>query len=129
MVPLYPVVVDISRTKKPDTELGPTLTTAERHQRDDLIMVRMFGLKMLQHKTGVLLSNLIEPMDVNRHNSLNAHAEALLCIRQDFIELFVDIPMDEDNFCTGSDVDLDSEDEMDIPQAEDGARGNDVMDN
>ncbi|KAH0652489.1 hypothetical protein KY289_030167 [Solanum tuberosum] len=31
MAPLYPASVDITRTKGPDTEFGPTLTTAERH--------------------------------------------------------------------------------------------------
>uniref|UniRef100_M1DJS0 Putative plant transposon protein domain-containing protein n=1 Tax=Solanum tuberosum TaxID=4113 RepID=M1DJS0_SOLTU len=43
MAPLYPTPVDITRTKGPDTEFGPTLTTAERHQRDELIMSRMMA--------------------------------------------------------------------------------------
>uniref|UniRef100_M1DNK7 Putative plant transposon protein domain-containing protein n=1 Tax=Solanum tuberosum TaxID=4113 RepID=M1DNK7_SOLTU len=52
MAPLFPTPVDITRTKGPDTEFGPTLTTAERHRRDELIMARMYGLEMLRHQNG-----------------------------------------------------------------------------
>ncbi|KAG5585360.1 hypothetical protein H5410_045794 [Solanum commersonii] len=41
MAPLYPALVDISRTKGLDTNFGPTLTTAERHRRDELILARI----------------------------------------------------------------------------------------
>uniref|UniRef100_M1DKP2 Uncharacterized protein n=1 Tax=Solanum tuberosum TaxID=4113 RepID=M1DKP2_SOLTU len=52
MTPLFPALVDITRTKGPDTEFGPTLTTAEHHMRDELIMARMYGLEMLRHQNG-----------------------------------------------------------------------------
>ncbi|KAH0636011.1 hypothetical protein KY285_035712 [Solanum tuberosum] len=41
MAPLYPTLVDITRTKGLDTDFGPTLTTVERHRRDELILARM----------------------------------------------------------------------------------------
>lgn len=49
MAPLFPTPVDITRTKRPEYEFGPTLTTTERHRRDELIMARMYGLEMLRH--------------------------------------------------------------------------------
>ncbi|KAG5606262.1 hypothetical protein H5410_027754 [Solanum commersonii] len=52
MVPLYPALVDITRTKGPNTDFGPTLTTIEHHRRDELIMVKMYGLEMLRHQNG-----------------------------------------------------------------------------
>ncbi|KAG5591343.1 hypothetical protein H5410_041857 [Solanum commersonii] len=42
MAPLYPVSLDITRTKGPDTKFGPTLTIVERHRRDELITARMY---------------------------------------------------------------------------------------
>ncbi|KAG5571568.1 hypothetical protein H5410_061334 [Solanum commersonii] len=52
MAPLYPAPVDITRTKGPDTEFGPTLTTSEHHRRDEFIMPRMYSLEMLRHQNG-----------------------------------------------------------------------------
>ncbi|KAG5610976.1 hypothetical protein H5410_022257 [Solanum commersonii] len=52
MTPLFSTPVDITRTKGPDTEFGPTLATVERHRRDELIMARMYGLEMLRHQNG-----------------------------------------------------------------------------
>ncbi|KAG5581535.1 hypothetical protein H5410_052162 [Solanum commersonii] len=49
MTPLYPALVDITQTKGPHTEFGPTLTTGECRRRDELIMARMYGLEMLRH--------------------------------------------------------------------------------
>ncbi|KAG5610810.1 hypothetical protein H5410_022091 [Solanum commersonii] len=43
MTMLFPALVDITRTKGPNTEFGPTLTTAEHHRRDELIMARIIG--------------------------------------------------------------------------------------
>lgn len=37
IVPFCTVAVDVTKTKGPGTNHGPTLTTAECHQRDDLI--------------------------------------------------------------------------------------------
>lgn len=57
---LYLAAVDITFTKGLDTDLGPTLTTAEHHLRDDLIMVRMYGLEILRHSTGGRPSNVVQ---------------------------------------------------------------------
>uniref|UniRef100_M1DJT1 Putative plant transposon protein domain-containing protein n=1 Tax=Solanum tuberosum TaxID=4113 RepID=M1DJT1_SOLTU len=78
MAPLYLASVDITRTKGPNTEFGPTLTTAERHRRDELIMERMYGLEMLRHQNGCHASTDMQLGDVERHYPLNDHARALL---------------------------------------------------
>ncbi|KAG5631406.1 hypothetical protein H5410_003123 [Solanum commersonii] len=53
MEPLFPAPVDITRTKGPDTEFGPTLTTAELHRHDELIMASMYGLEILAIRMAV----------------------------------------------------------------------------
>ncbi|KAG5604798.1 hypothetical protein H5410_026290 [Solanum commersonii] len=89
MAPLYPTPVDITRSKGPDIDFGPTIITVERHRRDELIMARM-------------------------HYFLNDHAKALLGISPEFREpIENDIPTDEENLRTWSDVDSVSEKEMD----------------
>lgn len=123
MDPFYPEAEDITRKKWPD--LGPTLTIAERHRRDELIMARMHGLEMLHYSTGSRPSNVVELLEINQHYPLNTHVEALLDIGQTFTEPFDDdIPTNEDN-CAQSHTDF--EDEMDPPKAGDGAEGNDAM--
>lgn len=52
IAPLYPTTMDITCTKREDTDLGPILITIEGHRRDDLIMAKMYVLKMLRHTTG-----------------------------------------------------------------------------
>ncbi|KAH0686462.1 hypothetical protein KY284_017015 [Solanum tuberosum] len=102
MAPLYPASVDITRTKGPDTNFGPILTTAERHRRDELIMFRMRYL-------------------------LNYQAKALLGISPEFRELTEnDILTDEENLRTGSDVESDSDEDIDPIQAEAEANGGDI---
>lgn len=49
---LYTAIVGITRTKRPNTHLGPSLTTLEHHQRDELIMAQMYGLEMLRQNLG-----------------------------------------------------------------------------
>uniref|UniRef100_M1DB56 Uncharacterized protein n=1 Tax=Solanum tuberosum TaxID=4113 RepID=M1DB56_SOLTU len=94
MAPLYPAPVDITRTKGADTEFAPTLTTAEHHRKDELIMART----------------------------------ALLGIGPEFREpIENDIPTDEENMRIGSDVDSDSEEEIDPAQADDEVDGDDAM--
>lgn len=105
MAPLFPAPVDITRTKGLDTEFSPTLTTAERNRRDELIMARMYGLEMLRHQNGCLASTDVQLGDVERRYPLNAHAKALLGIGLEFHEpVDDDIPTDEDRLRTGSDV-------------------------
>ncbi|KAG5620162.1 hypothetical protein H5410_005380 [Solanum commersonii] len=100
MAPLYPAPVHITRTKGPDTDFGPTLTTAERHRRDELIMARMYGLEMLRHKTGGRPSTDLEIGEVHRRYLLSDHAKALLGIGPEFQEPIVnDIPTDKENLC------------------------------
>ncbi|MCD9561302.1 hypothetical protein HAX54_020335 [Datura stramonium] len=41
-------VVDVTKTKAPDTTYGPVLTLAEQHARDDRYVTKMFDLQMLQ---------------------------------------------------------------------------------
>ena len=50
-----------------------------------------------------------------------------MCIGQEFTDPFDDdILTDEDNLCTSSDVDSDSEDELDPLQSGDGVEGTDA---
>ncbi|KAG5580182.1 hypothetical protein H5410_050809 [Solanum commersonii] len=87
MAPLYPAPVDITRIKWPDTDFGPTLTTMERHRRDELIMAKMYGLEMLQHKTGGQPSTDLEIGEVHGCYLLNDHAKALLGIGPELRDL------------------------------------------
>ncbi|KAG5610948.1 hypothetical protein H5410_022229 [Solanum commersonii] len=126
MTPLFPAPVDITRTKGPDTEFVPTLTTTERHRRDELIMVRMYDLKMLRHQNGCLASTAMQLGDVERRFPLNAQAKALLGIGPEFRELVDDeILTNEERFHTSSDVESDEED--DPAQAGDKVEGGDSM--
>ncbi|KAG5627799.1 hypothetical protein H5410_013017 [Solanum commersonii] len=128
MAPLYPAPVDITHTKRPDTNFDPTLTTAKHHRRDELIMARMYSLEMLRHKTGGQPSTDLEIGEVNRRYLLNDHAKALLAIGPEFREPTEnDIPTDEENLRTGSDVESDSDKEIDPIQAEAEADGGDIM--
>ncbi|KAG5620418.1 hypothetical protein H5410_005636 [Solanum commersonii] len=122
MTPLYPTSVDITRTKGTDTKFGPTLTTVERHRRDELIMARMYGLEMLCHQNGCHASTDMQLGEVGRRYPLNDHAKALLGIGPEFRKsIDNDIPTDEKHACTSSDVDFDSEEKIDPAQAGDKA--------
>ncbi|KAG5599442.1 hypothetical protein H5410_030812 [Solanum commersonii] len=52
IAPLFRAPVDIKKKKGSDNELGPPLTTSERHHRDELIMACMYGPEMLFHQNG-----------------------------------------------------------------------------
>uniref|UniRef100_M1DVM1 Uncharacterized protein n=1 Tax=Solanum tuberosum TaxID=4113 RepID=M1DVM1_SOLTU len=96
--PLFPTPMDITRTKGPDTEFGPTLTTAKRHRRDELTMARMYRLEMLRHQNGFLAFTDMQLGDVERRYPLNAHTKALLGIGPEFCEpIDDDIPTDEEH--------------------------------
>ncbi|KAH0669439.1 hypothetical protein KY285_025463 [Solanum tuberosum] len=128
MAPLYPAPVDITRTKGLDTEFGLTLTTAERHRRDELIMARMYGLEMLRHQNDCHDSTDMQLDEVERRYPLNDHARALLGIGPEFWEpIENDIPTDEENMHTVSNVDSDSEEEIDPAQTDDEVDGGDAM--
>uniref|UniRef100_M1DK78 Putative plant transposon protein domain-containing protein n=1 Tax=Solanum tuberosum TaxID=4113 RepID=M1DK78_SOLTU len=128
MAPLYPAPVEISHTKGPDTDFGPTLTTAERHKRDELIMARMYGLEMLWHKTGGRPSTDLEIGEVNRRYLLNDHAKALLGIGPDFWETTEnDISTDKENLRTDLDMESYLDEEIDPMQAGAEANGGDIM--
>uniref|UniRef100_M1DMX9 Uncharacterized protein n=1 Tax=Solanum tuberosum TaxID=4113 RepID=M1DMX9_SOLTU len=72
---------------------------------------------------------LITPADVERRYPLNAHAKALLDIGPVFRDpIDDDIPTDEDRLCTSSDVESDSDEEVDPDQADVEAEGGDAMD-
>lgn len=77
---LYPAIVDITRTKGPDTHLGPIITIVEWNRRDKLTMDKMYGLEMVVHDTGGQPSTDLEIGDVNRQYPLNNHVKALLRI-------------------------------------------------
>ncbi|KAG5577264.1 hypothetical protein H5410_057398 [Solanum commersonii] len=128
MAPLFPEPVDITRTRRPDTEFGPTLTTAERYRRDVLIMARMYGLEMLRHQNGCMASTDIQLGDVQRRYPLNAHAKALLGIGPKFREsVNNDILTNEERLHTSSDVESNSDEEVDPTQAGDKAEGGDAI--
>ena len=49
IAPLYVTPVNITHTKGPKTKFGPTLTIAEHHKREELIMEIMYDLEMMRH--------------------------------------------------------------------------------
>ncbi|KAG5632625.1 hypothetical protein H5410_004342 [Solanum commersonii] len=104
MTPLFPTQMDVTKTKGFDDEFGPPLTTAENHQRDEQIMDHMYPLNM--------------------------HARTVLGIEPTFIDpVDDDVPIDEDNLQTNSDVDtvFDTKD-VDPLQAVEEAKGEDAID-
>uniref|UniRef100_M1DMK3 Putative plant transposon protein domain-containing protein n=1 Tax=Solanum tuberosum TaxID=4113 RepID=M1DMK3_SOLTU len=120
--------VDITRTKGTYTEFGPTLTTVERYRRDEFIMRMMYVLEMLRHQNGCHVSTNMQLGDVERRYPLNDNARALLGIVHEFWEpIENDILTEEENMRTGSDVDSDSEEEIDPAQANDEVDGGDAM--
>ncbi|KAG5606846.1 hypothetical protein H5410_028338 [Solanum commersonii] len=130
MALLFAAPMDITRTKGPDIEFGPTLTTAEHHRRDELIMARMYGLEMLRHQNGCLASTDMQLGDVERRYPLNAHAKALLRIGPEFREpIDDDIPIVEERLRTSSDVEFDYDEDVDPAQAGDEVEWGDAMEN
>ncbi|KAH0753487.1 hypothetical protein KY285_006635 [Solanum tuberosum] len=116
--------MDIMRIKEPDTEFGLTLTTAERHRRDALLMARMYGVERLRHQNGCLVSTDMQLGDVEMRYPLNAHAKALLGIGPAFREsVDDDISTDEERLRTSLDVESDSDEEVDPAHAGDEAEG------
>uniref|UniRef100_M1DXB9 Uncharacterized protein n=1 Tax=Solanum tuberosum TaxID=4113 RepID=M1DXB9_SOLTU len=102
------------RTKVPATKFGPTLTTAERHRRDELIMAGMYSLEKLCHQNDCRASTDVQLGDVERRYPLNAHTKALLGIGPRIHEpIDDDIPTDEEKLCTCSDVESNSDEEVD----------------
>lgn len=117
---LYPAQVDITQTNGPDTEFGPTLTTPKHQGRDELIVVRMYGLDMLRHQNGYWSSTDLQLGKVKRRYLLNDHVKALLGIGHAFHELVNnDIPTDEENVHTSLDVESELNEEVDPNQAGD----------
>ncbi|KAG5599456.1 hypothetical protein H5410_030826 [Solanum commersonii] len=128
MAPLFPAPVDITRTKGPDTEFGPTLTIVERHRCDELIMARMYILETLRHQNGCMASTDMQLGDVERRYLLNDHAKALLGIGPVFRELIDnDISTDEEHLRTSSDVESNSDEEAGPALAGDEAERDDAM--
>uniref|UniRef100_M1DQI2 Putative plant transposon protein domain-containing protein n=1 Tax=Solanum tuberosum TaxID=4113 RepID=M1DQI2_SOLTU len=128
MAPLFPASVDIYRTRGPDIEFGPNLTTVERHRRDELIMARMYDLEMLRHQNGYLASTDMQLGDVERRYTMNDHAKALLGITPAFREpVDNDIPTDEEHLRTSSDVEFDSDEKVGPAQVGDEVDGGDAM--
>lgn len=108
MAPVYStlVAVDITRIKGPETDLGPTFTTIERHRRYEFIMARMYGLEMLRHNTSGQPSNVVEVREINILYPLNAHIGALFGIGPEFRDTTEDdIPTDKENLHIGLYVD------------------------
>ncbi|KAK4734071.1 hypothetical protein R3W88_008332 [Solanum pinnatisectum] len=128
MAPSFPTPVDITRTKGPDTEFGPTLTIVERHPCDELIMARMYNLEMLRHQNGCRVSTNTQLGEFERCYPLNDHAKALLGIGPEFCEpIDNDISTDEERFHTSSDVESDYDEKIDPAQAGDEVEEGDAM--
>ncbi|KAG5630250.1 hypothetical protein H5410_001967 [Solanum commersonii] len=107
-----------------DIEFGPTLNTTERHRRNEVIMAKMYGLEILRHQNGCLASTDMKLGDVERRYPLNAHAKALLGIGLEFHEsIDDDIPTNKDRLRTSSNVESESDKEVDSTQAGDEAEG------
>uniref|UniRef100_M1D8X4 Putative plant transposon protein domain-containing protein n=1 Tax=Solanum tuberosum TaxID=4113 RepID=M1D8X4_SOLTU len=86
MAPLFTTPLDITKTKGPENMHGPTLTTAERNRRDEMIMALMFGMEMLRHRNGCRASTQEQLDEVAMKYPLNEQAEALLGLGRAFIE-------------------------------------------
>ncbi|KAH0652490.1 hypothetical protein KY289_030168 [Solanum tuberosum] len=87
-------------------------------------MARMYGLEMLSHQHGSRASTDLQLSEVERRFPLNDHANALLGIGPKFREpVNNDIMTDEENVRTISNVEFDSEEEIDPAQAGDEADG------
>lgn len=72
--------------------------TTECNRRDDLIMIRMYGLEMLLHKNEFLASTREQLVEVKRKYSLNEHAMAVLGLSPDFFEpTYNDVPLTRTN--------------------------------
>ena len=102
MTHVFQAAMDITCTKAPHTDLGPTLTTMKLHERDEFVRARIYGLEILRHGIGGRPSCVVEILEINMRNPLNDHAEALLVIVLEFRELTEDdIPKNEENlhFC------------------------------
>ncbi|KAK4718110.1 hypothetical protein R3W88_016448 [Solanum pinnatisectum] len=95
---------------------------------DELIMARIYGLKMLRHQIGFWVSTDAQFGEVERCYPLNGHAKALLGIGPKFHEpIDNDILTDEERFRTNSDVESDLDEEADPTQAGDEAEGREAM--
>ncbi|KAH0636583.1 hypothetical protein KY290_037008 [Solanum tuberosum] len=91
-------------------------------------MARIYGLDMLHHQNGYRVSTDVQVGDIERKYPLNAHAKALLGICPAFYEsIGNEIPTDEERLHTSSDVEFDSNEEVDPTQGGDEANGGDAM--
>ncbi|KAG5611385.1 hypothetical protein H5410_022666, partial [Solanum commersonii] len=89
--------LDVTKAKGSENMHGPTLTTAERNRRDDMITAPMFGLEMLRHKNRCQASSEEQLDETTLKYPLNEHAEALLGLGPAFLQhVWDDVPIDED---------------------------------
>uniref|UniRef100_M1E0V4 Putative plant transposon protein domain-containing protein n=1 Tax=Solanum tuberosum TaxID=4113 RepID=M1E0V4_SOLTU len=86
MAPLFTTPLDVTKTKGLENMHGPTLITAERNRRDDMITARMFGLEMLCPRNGCLASSQEQLDEITTKYPLNEHAETLLGLGPTFLE-------------------------------------------
>ncbi|KAG5619740.1 hypothetical protein H5410_004958 [Solanum commersonii] len=118
-----------SKKKGPENMHGPTLTTAERNRRDDMITTRMFRLEMLRHRNGYQASSQEQLDEIAMKYPLNEYAEVLLGLELAFLEpVFDDVPTDEDKRRTMSDSEFDSDEEEGDLLALEGTNGDANMD-
>lgn len=114
MAPLWTVPVNVTKTKRPDTQLGPTLVKAELYHIDDLIITRIFGLDTLHHENCCRASTGDHLREIEGKYHLNKNNKAMLEMGQDFFDPTYDyVPTDEKKQRVGSDIDLDWEEEAD----------------
>uniref|UniRef100_M1DQL3 Putative plant transposon protein domain-containing protein n=1 Tax=Solanum tuberosum TaxID=4113 RepID=M1DQL3_SOLTU len=129
MAPLFTTPLDVTKTKRPENMHGPTLTTAERNRRDEMIMALMFGMEMLRHRNGCRASTQEQLDEVATKYPLNEQAEELLGLGRAFIEpVWDDVPTDEDKRRTMSDSESDSKEEEGDLLAIEGTGGDVDMD-
>jgi len=80
----------VTKTKGPDNEFGPPLTTTEYHHCDEMIMAHMYGLEMMRHMNGCRASPIEQLREVDNQYPLNAHVRAILGIGLNFLKLVDD---------------------------------------
>lgn len=81
-------------------------------------MACMYGLEMLRHPNGCLASSNVQQGEIERDYTQNAHIEDLIGVGRTFHQpVSYDIPTDEDRLHTSSDVESNSNEEVDPVQA------------
>lgn len=128
MATLIPGSVDVTKTMGSETIHRQTLTTVERNRKNEMIIAHMYELQMLRHRNWCRVSTWNQFEKVEHRYTLNEHNKVVLRLGPNFYEPTDDyIPTDEEKLHTVSNIDTNSEEEVEQPLALEEARGDDDM--